>query len=224
LVSEIPARQRLQVALTVYQRKNEGDGEKLAYFFSAILAELSEAEKGEFLATVSSELRETNDDGDIRTMFQCLDSEYWNGIDEIARLRVENRVIRNLHDGRYSISTQRCTGGAFATWAKSFFPHFSMKEEATSVLVEKLQSSNREEQDYVFKHFFASLDSLAEKPTPLLTLVLVRGLKSGDERFSHAINTGWLWNDEKWTPKLLEALKQFEAKPAVSDDDDEVPF
>ena len=33
LVEEIPARHRLQVALTVYQRKYESNGEKLKYFF-----------------------------------------------------------------------------------------------------------------------------------------------------------------------------------------------
>ncbi|WP_337288988.1 TIGR02391 family protein [Candidatus Methylomirabilis sp.] len=224
LVAEIPQRQRLQVALTVYHRRTEGEGDKLGYFFSAILAELSKPEKDEFFAAVSNELRETSDDKLIRTMFQCLCPTYWPHIDEIARLRIENRIVRNIEDGLYDISEKRCSGGALATWARSFFPYFSMKDEAMSAIVGKLRSRSSEEQDYVFNFFFSSLDLLAEKPTPGLTLALFNGLKSGDERFLRAINSGGLWNDEKWSPKLKEAIENFELKPVVPEDSEEVPF
>lgn len=224
LVDEIPQRQRLQVALTVYHSRAVGDGDKLRYFFSVILAELSESEKDEFFAAVSNELRETSDDKLIRTMFQCLDPAYWLRIEEIARLRIENRIVRNIKDGLYDITERRCSGGALATWARSFLPHFSMKDEAMSAIAGKLRSCSNEEQDYVFTFFFSSLDLLAEKPTPGLTRALFNGLKSGDERFFHAINSGSLWNDEKWSPMLKEAFEHFKSKPDVPEGGEEVPF
>jgi len=57
LVEEIPARNRLQVALTVFHRKSEGDGEKLRYYFDAVIAKLSDEEGKELFQAISTELR-----------------------------------------------------------------------------------------------------------------------------------------------------------------------
>jgi hypothetical protein len=59
LVSEIPARHRLEVLLTVYQRKNRADGEKLKYFLNALLSQLAADEQEEVFRAISLELRET---------------------------------------------------------------------------------------------------------------------------------------------------------------------
>jgi uncharacterized protein (TIGR02391 family) len=228
LANEIPLRQRLQVALTVYQRKKEGNGDNLEYFFSALLPLLTRAEQDEFCDAVSAELRQTMDDTVIAAMLQCLPAEFWPRLDELARLRVENRIVRDMGEGRYDLISNRCLGGAMARASKSVLGHFSLKSEALAALADKLRSRRRTEQDYVFTFFFSSLALLADKPTPALTLALLNGLKAGNDRFLHAINASGLWSDQEWTPKLQEAIANFEAKvvrfdPEI-DDDDEVPF
>jgi uncharacterized protein (TIGR02391 family) len=224
LVAEIPARERLQVVLNVYQRKIEGDGEKLRYFFDALIPELPEDERTECFAAISAELRETNEDTIIRTVLQALRPPYWLEIDEIARIRVENRILKAVEDGRYDIQKKKCIAGAYATWATDFLPFFTLKEELLGVLVEKLRSTSRTSQDYVFRFFLDDLDSLAEKPPQALTNILTNGLKAGDVRFFHAIDSGFCWEDKAWPTKLTEAKESFVPAQPTPEDDDEMPF
>ena len=225
LVAEIPAREKLQVALTVYQRQSNADGQHLRYFFDALLPQLSAEEQVDFFAAVSTELRETNEDSTIRTVFQALDPTYWSNVDEVARIRVENRIIRNADDGRYDSSQRRCLAGAHATWTTRFLEHFTLKDELMNVLVRKLRSNSKESQDYVFEYFFQYLDSLDVKPPLTLNAALIAGLKAGDVRFLNGIKNGYLWNDEAWTAKVLEAIDSFKpVQVPIEDGDEEVPF
>jgi uncharacterized protein (TIGR02391 family) len=183
LVSEIPARHRLEVFLTVYRRKSRADGEKLKYFLKALLSQLAADEQEEVFGAISLELRETKDDSVVRTILQALDPDDWLRLDEVARLRIEHRLIRCMKDGSYSSEMQRCTAGGLATWATEFFRQFTLKKEAYDTLVEKLHSSSREDQDYVFQFFFSALALLADKPSWYLQNALIKGLKAGDSRF-----------------------------------------
>jgi uncharacterized protein (TIGR02391 family) len=223
IVSEIPARQRLDVFLSIYQRKSTADGQKLKYFLDALLSQLSAAEQEEAFRAISQDLRETNEDSVIRTLLQALDPEYWPLLNEIARLRIEHRLIRSMEDGRYSPETQRCTGGALATWATAFLQKFTLKTEAYDVLVEKLRSSSREAQDYVFQFFFLHLDSLADKPSWLLQNVLIKGLKAGDSRFKKAIDSSDPFGEQPWSKELRESLAAFEPTESSASDAED-PF
>jgi hypothetical protein len=171
------------------------------------------------------ELRETNEDSIIRTVLQALDPASWAKLDELARIRIENRIIRNADDGRYDSAKRKCLAGAHATWATGFLEHFTLKGELMTALVAKLRSNSRESQDYVFQYFFRYFDSLAEKPSYTLNAALIDGLKGGDERFLRAIKSSYLWDDEAWTPKVKEAFDSFKlAQLSIEGDDEEVPF
>lgn len=224
MVAEIPARERLQVALSVYRRKMEGDGEKLRYFLDALIPELSDDERSEYFAAISTELRETNEDSVVLTLLQALQPAHWLRIDELARIRIENRILKSVEDGRYDAQKRKCLAGAYATWATDFLQFFTLKDELAVVLVRKLRSSSRASQDYVFQFFFTHFDSLADKPPHALITVLTNGLKAGDVRFFHAIDSALLWKDKFWPNKLSEALHSFVPAQPTIEDDDEVPF
>lgn len=223
LVEEIPTRQLLQVALTVYQRKSEGNSPQLRYFFNAIIPKLAQEEVQELFDAISAELRESDDEGALRPMLQLLDPGYWPRIDEVARLRSENRLIRNLQDGRYVRKSNKCLAGALATWSRSFWPHFSLKREAIQVLIEKLRSASVESQDYVLMYCFNSLDGLAGKPPPTLQRVLAERLATGDSRFKDALDSSCLWQDKEWDERIQKARETFQPAEPVPEDD-EVPF
>jgi uncharacterized protein (TIGR02391 family) len=231
LVSEIPARHRLEVFLTVYRRKSRADGEKLKYFLKALLSQLAADEQEEVFGAISLELRETKDDSVVRTILQALDPDDWLRLDEVARLRIEHRLIRCMKDGSYSSEMQRCTAGGLATWATEFFRQFTLKKEAYDTLVEKLHSSSREDQDYVFQFFFSALALLADKPSWYLQNALIKGLKAGDSRFKRAITNNDPFDEQPWSKELREALTAFKPiEPSASIDDDyindgdDVPF
>jgi uncharacterized protein (TIGR02391 family) len=223
LVEEIPARNRLQVALTVFHRKSEGDGEKLRYYFDAVIAKLSDEEGKELFQAISTELRESNDDESLRFVIQLLNPTYWPRIDEVARLRTENRLISNLEDGRYKRAFETCSGGALATWAQDdFWKYFSLKAEMLRILVEKLRSESVESQDYVLRFYFFSLDILAENPPFALQKILAERLKAGDSRFKDALDHSNLWGDERWNKEVQAARESFRAAEPPLDED--IPF
>jgi uncharacterized protein (TIGR02391 family) len=231
LVSEIPSRHRLDVFLTVFQRKHTADGQKLRYFFDEVLSQLSADEQEEAFRAISDELRETNEESVIRAVLAALDPEYWPRLDEIARLRIEHRLIRSMEDGRYSTERKRCSGGGLATWAIAFFSKFTLKEDAHCALVGKLQSNSTEAQDYVFEYFIGSLEMLIEKPTWSLQYALIKGLKAGDSRFKEATDgLTPISGENPWGKQLREALAAFKpAEPVpmegeLMDEDDVPPF
>lgn len=221
LVEEIPTRQRLQVALAVYQRKAEAEGTNLRFFFDAVVQRLMPEEAKELFEAVSAELRESNDDNALRSVLQAIHPDHWIKLDEVARLRTENRLIRNTQDGRYVPRSEKCLAGAMATWSRSFWPHFSLKRELLRVLIDKLSSSSVESQDYVLKFCFGSLEALADEPPPGLRRVLAERLESGESRFKEVLEFSWLsrW---AWNERIKKALESFQPAEPVPEDD--VPF
>jgi uncharacterized protein (TIGR02391 family) len=223
LVAEIPTRQRSQVALTVYRMKGDGDSQNLHYFFNALIPTLTEEDLQELFNAISAELRESNDDTALRCMLQILNPDQWSRIDEVARMRTENRIITNLRDGRYSRKSGKCLAGGLATWSTPFSRHFTLKAEAYRALVDKLRSSNVETQDYVLVFWFRMLDSLAEKPSLTLQRLLAERLAAGDTRFNQALDLAVLWNDQMWDEAVVKARASFQpAEPTPEDND--LPF
>ena len=222
LVEEIPVRQQLQVALAVYQRKPEADCTSLRFFFDAVIQRLTQEEAQELFEAVSAELRESSDDGALRSVLQLLHPDHWTKLDEVARLRTENRLIRNAQDGRYVRGSEKCVAGSIATWSRSFWSRFSLKRELLRVLVDKLCSSSAESQDYVLKFYFNYLEELAEEPPPGLQRVLADRLEAGDVRFKEELELSsysrWKWND-----RVTKALELFQPAEPVPEDDD-LPF
>jgi uncharacterized protein (TIGR02391 family) len=228
LVEGIPPRQRLQVALAVYQRKGEAESTKLRYFFSALIERLSADDAQALFDAISIELRETSEEGVLRSVLQLLHPDYWPRLDEVARLRTENRLIRNVQEGRYVPNTDKCLGGALATWSTSFWQHFSMKRELFRAIMEKLESMSRESQDYAFHFCFMHLDSLTETPPAGFQRIVAEGLKVGDSRFKEALDNSILWEGRLWSERVQKAIAEFQPAEEVPEPDDfvddDLPF
>jgi len=126
LVEEIPTRQRRQVGLAVYHRKAEANGKALRFFFDAVVQRLTKEEAQSLFDAMSAELRESSDESVLRLVLQLLNPGHWTRLDEVARLRTENRLILNAQDGRYIRKSNKCSGGSLATWSRDFWPHFAL--------------------------------------------------------------------------------------------------
>lgn len=225
LVSEIPAKKRLEVFFDVYADKLNGNGENLKFFFAALIRQLDDEEKESIYECISKELKQADDDATIRLIIQAFHPSLWLSLEESARLRTENKLIRAISNGVYLKATKKCTSGSLGTWAARLFPHFTLKAEAFRAICSRLSSTSKAEQDYIFQYLFDSVDALADKPSRWFENILVEGLQAGDERFSQALNWSLLWDDSKWSPALQEALKSFQAAESTPDlTDDDVPF
>jgi uncharacterized protein (TIGR02391 family) len=102
LVKEIPHKKRLAVCREVFARRKEVDREKVKFFFSAILSQMPSEDVAEVDTTVSQELRETSDEDTIRFVLGAMPASMWPRLDEAARLRIENKLIQSVKEGKWS--------------------------------------------------------------------------------------------------------------------------
>jgi len=227
LIAEIPQRKRLAVALAVFHRKSELKGRNQTTFFKLLVKALSDNEQVELWEAVSSELRTNKDVLELRSLLQLLDPEDWRHIDEAARLRTENRVIKNLKEGSSRATSGNCDGGAVATWSPPFWRAFDLKAEVYAAMMAKLRSGNDDEIDYVFRYCWPSMAMLYEKVPKPLDALAVQRLKAGDERWYNVVHLDAMFSEQpEWSPDVVAACQEFRQRelPVLDAEDDDMPF
>lgn len=223
LVNDIPAGQRLEVFFDVYRVKQKTKTENLFFFFGVLLKTLNADDMTRVYDAISDELKTAEDDDTIRYNIAPFQSDIWPNLHEVSRLRIENRLLKSISEGRYDSQNQRCRSGALGTWATNIFAHFTLKDEALYNIYSKLNSGNEEEEDYIFKFIFNFIDMLSDTPPTRLSYIFTKKLKEGNIRFYNALEQLDPWEIDAWTTKLKDAYENFvEAEPTNSMDD--VPF
>jgi hypothetical protein len=218
LVNEIPVKQRFDVFLEVYRKKADANGLALRLFFDAIFVTMTNEEIAAAMDAISDELKGIDDEAVIRKVLTALDPGRWTSLDELARLRIENMVIRSIKNDRYLRHEGKLRSGTLATWATGLFEHFLLTEELFHALTTKLSSADRTEQDYVFEYFFSVL--LTKSPSSWLKRTLTAGLKAGDQRFHDAT-----WHiDSDWSPEIALAVREFQPIEPPPAEEDDIPF
>lgn len=135
LTSEIPENQLLAVFLEVYKSKKEIDVYSLNFFLKSLFKKISQDEKEKIYEKISDDLKTTNEDVDIRCIIGAIGTEVWPNIDQAARLRIENKLIKSIRDGIYHKITDNCSAGSLGTWSTNIFPHFTLKNEISYAIL-----------------------------------------------------------------------------------------
>ncbi len=224
LVSEIPTKRRMEVMLEVLREKQNGECEKLHYFFQALISVLENHESEEVLQLISEELRTTDAFESIRNIIQLLDPADWPKLHKAARLRIENKLVQSIAEGAYNRATRKCSPGALGTWATGLFPHFALRTQAMSAIAKRLFSDSVQAQDYALQFFVGHLPSLMNAPPDYLTRGLIERLEKGDQRFFDALDRFEFLGKGPWTDAFKEALSRFVATEATAPEPDDVPF
>jgi uncharacterized protein (TIGR02391 family) len=230
LVGRIPLKQRLDVMIDVYRRKEEGEINKLKLFSHALVAKLDEDEISRLAEVVSEELSNTDSDKSVRFSTEMFPIEFWTRLDESAKLRTENRFLESVAEGEYITSAGKCIKGALGTWCGEHLDVFLMKNDFIRALLAKLDSSNTTEQDYVFKFFhWVLLSTLTAMPGTTLAnsaiRIINRHVKAGDKRFYDFANTAIEYFEEFWKDSLKESVENFqEVEPTPVDTSEDLPF
>jgi uncharacterized protein (TIGR02391 family) len=223
LVSEIPAGQLLEVFLDTYRAKTSGKIEHLRYFFNSLLPKLNTDQLKQAHEVISDELKTADDETSIRYIIGSLGSSCWESIHETARLRIENRLIKSIKEGRHDIKQGRTLDGSLGTWITCIFNKMALKQEAIRAIYGSLSSKNLERENYIFKYILAGSIALSER-TPLgYDELFTKKIKAGDERFYDAIIMGEFWGIQ--SASLEEAINSFvPALPTYDSFDDDIPF
>lgn len=224
LVDEIPLKTRLEVFIDVYRQKETGDWKKLRCFATALLAKLREEDLPQVYEIVSEELKHTDSDYTIISILQIIPSNCWEHFEEIARLRIENKLIQSIKEG-YVGSEGKCYRGILGTWVTRIGEHFLLKDQLIDCLLSKLQSSEGH-QNYVFKFMFGYLKHLLDPPSKLAISVIASELKKGNKRFYDGLtHTMELYGPKSWKIPFKDLYENFvEAKPTPEDSADDIPF
>lgn len=216
LVAEVPPKRCVEVLITLYHKKLEGDGDKLQLVFSKLVERISDSRCDELLSIVSDEMRITQDEATIRRALQILPPKLWPRIHEVARLRIENKLIRSVESGKVNSSTRRATNGALGTWARDFVGYFSLRGEFYQVLRKKLVGTE-EEQSYIALFFWYVLPHTFSEPVNDWTRTIwVKAICEavsnpyGSSILREKLTDNFYRLPDNWRTQILEGLKPLE--------------
>ena len=213
MVIEIPTNKRLDILIEIYRRKDEDAAGNLVYIVREIIEKISSEQITEFLRIVSEELKVTQDQNDIISVLQILPYNLWPNIDEAARLRIENKLVRSIEGGKIKDDGE-IISGYLGTWAAPFLKYFSVTK-ARGVLIEKLQGTN-EQILYVFRCFLSIMPELYEGVYKQLMVEPICNVIKNDHSLKiELLKVNW---PEDWSDLFVEN------SPEIFSDDDFIPF
>lgn len=225
LVSDIPLRARLDVFFDLYRESESWKPEHMRLFLKVLLGQLSDDEIRQICEALTEDLATTEAESTVRVVLGSFPPSLWPRIGEAARLRVENKVIRSVRDGRVESSSERCRGGVLGTWSTGIFPVMTLKREMIDAIAGKIWSRSSEELAYVFRYLFNSLQNLSEAVPPRIAAALCSRLKAGDADVHGQLAFAPPWDEEIWPEELKKAYSSFQVRePARDFDEDDIPF
>jgi hypothetical protein len=168
-----------------------------------------------------------------------LTPELWPKLSETARLRIENKLIREIKQGKLSASGK--LSGGLGTWARRFLRRFALRTEGAEVLIDKLDGIDEDERRYVAKFFFASLPEILTDESEMKRAIraISDAIRMEDLAVRDATISSVRSFPTEWQEEFVEALKDItnpskpgvvlndgipllEAPEEISDDD--IPF
>jgi uncharacterized protein (TIGR02391 family) len=158
LVAEIPTNRRGDALISIFQVRQTIGIRKLRFVVGSLTSLLNEAQLAQYMASISEELRTTTESAAIRTALQMLTPELWPRVSETSRLRIENKLIREIEGGQ--IGPDGKVSGGLGTWANALLRRFASRTRGAEALMDKLEGFDEEERHYVAKYFFARLPEI----------------------------------------------------------------
>lgn len=208
LVDEIPTNKRFDVLVAIYRDKLEGDIYAVSLVIQALITKLSEEQVKQFVTIVSDELATVNEEKEFRYNLHLLPSNLWEQLNEVSRLRAENRVIKAIKEGE--AVGDNCRRGALATWSRAHFRYFKLKEQVGLAFVEKLESHDLKSQFFVVKYFLGQLPDVVFNSHRIQRCVkaISNNIRNGNEStIRNALIDNIYSLPENWQKSFVDSLK-----------------
>jgi uncharacterized protein (TIGR02391 family) len=212
LTAEVPAKERLEALAQVFRNREHIDEENVVLMIQALFAAQSERGTNEFMTIVSREYEVVDLSLEsVSFLFKIIPPEHWERMGAAARLRIENRIVRDLEQGEYHPDTLAFASGAFALPARDYFRYFERK--ARRRIWQHLYSSLRGDDPAARAYTVAFyLDTLVEMAIhENLRRAVIRAisdavLEKNDEYIKKTI-ADYIW-PEQWRIELKESLSE----------------
>jgi hypothetical protein len=221
LVEEIPQNRRSDALVALFEVRTTVDARKLRFLISTLLSALDEPQLAQYLAIVSDEMRTATEFAAIRSLLQMLTPELWPKTSEASRLRIENKLIREIKEGEILVRGK--TTGALCTWAGSFMKAFTLRKEGANILISKLEDNDADDRHYVAKHFLHHLPEILieEGETKRAVRAISTAIRNEDPNLREAVINRIRTFPTSWQSKLSAELQDITdpKNPAVVLDD-----
>ena len=140
---------------------------------------------------MSEELKTTRENSDVIGTFALLPPGLWNDVEEVAQLRVEQKVIKSIEAGKadridgelllgsssnsytdapslwgsddFFWSSDDSVSGALGTWSTDFMAYFKLKGRVLWTLLGKLWSGSDHDRAYVLRYFGEAIPKLVDE-------------------------------------------------------------
>ena len=220
LTSEIPVNRRGDAILALLRIRTNVDVRKLVHLVATLISLLNESQLAQFISVISDELRVATEDAQIRTALQMLPAEMWPRITETARLRIENKMKKEIASGQ--IVGGRAVG-ALGTWSGRFIKNFNTRAEVVAVLNSKLEDRDGDIRHYVAKYFLPRFPEMMTEESEVrrATRAISLAIEKNDENVREVIIANVRQFPANWQSQLVEGLKKMtdSSNPAVVLDD-----
>jgi uncharacterized protein (TIGR02391 family) len=242
LLSEIPPMRRGDAMMRLFQSRLKLPLRERRHVTRQLMAQMNEAQMTNYLAYVSAELRGIGDDASIRTALQMIKPEHWPRIGEVARLRMEQKLLKGIEEGEILLAGRGKTVNPLATWSRQFLPHFTARADAAEILVEKLEDSDADDRAYVARFFLRTLPEILLENGQIDRAVAALGtaLRANDQEIRSSIIGAIPMFPQIWIDKLVAAVPDltdpnnpaiilsggvpFLSAPTAPEADDDIPF
>ncbi|HDR8179119.1 TIGR02391 family protein [Bacillus cereus] len=211
LVGEIPKRKRVNVAISVILKREEGDAQSLRYFMNSLFNKLEENDISRVYKVVSEELMYKSLENDINKFLHILPPRYWNKVEKAVKMRIEGMLYENVKSGRYDASSNQCRSGGIGTWIEAeHFMNFQDFGNWMYMLMRKLEGDD-EEKKYVERYFWQTICKTNKKSVNFwLEMYLRSGLKQKDKAIVEKLKAEIEYEKEHlWWEVFKEELKDF---------------
>lgn len=208
LADEIPVNKRTETLIEIYRRRMEGDGDKLAYIVKAIICKLTNEQLTQFIAVISDDFKTIQDEDFIVLALQIIPPNLWLSISEVARLRIENKLLGSIKEGEVYLVIEEAKG-VLGAWARRFLEFFTLKAKAYQILLDKLEDTDSDDRRYVMKFFLGVLPQTFTEKLQVSRLIeaISKAIRNGEwdvrKRLIDVIHN----LPESWQKEFVENLK-----------------
>lgn len=157
LIDEIPALKKTDVLIEVFRIRNQAIRKNLTQISEEIINRLSETDADTFMSVFSEELKNCNDERELRSAIEFIPSNYWSKINERTKMRLENIIIQSIKDGKIDPKTQKPYTGVLGGWGAKIVRQFTLISDFSHVIQGKLIKQEVDEDAYVMKYFLFEL-------------------------------------------------------------------
>ncbi|MFM0037118.1 TIGR02391 family protein [Paraburkholderia strydomiana] len=207
LVAEIPALRLVEAITALFNERRTLDLRKLRYLIAALLEALSPTQVNNYLAVVSDELRTATEDAAIRSALQLLKPDLWQNLQELPRLRIENKLIAGIKTGE--LTTAGKTTSALSTWSNNYLSHFSLRTDAARALLSRLEDADADARLYAVKYFFGYFDEIMLESHFISRAVraIANAVKNDEEPVRNTLVNSVTTLNSDWQKRFAEALQ-----------------